>query len=57
MKIHDVFYPNLLRKAVDNLLPGQCNSPLSPTVVDDKKEWEVDNTLDAKRGRGKKVVF
>ena len=57
MKIHDVFHPNLLQKAANNLLPGQRNSLLPPTVVDNKKEWEVDNILDAKRGKGKKVVF
>ena len=57
MKIHNVFHPNLLLKVADNPLPGQRNSPLPPTVMDNKEEWEVDNILDAKRGKGKKVVF
>ena len=57
MKIHDVFHPNLLREIANDPLSGQRNSPPPPTVVDNKKEWEVDNILDAKHGRGKKVVF
>ena len=57
MKIHDIFYPNLLQKATNNPLPGQRNSPLPSTVVDNEEEWEVDNILDVKHGRGKKVVF
>ena len=58
IKIHDVFHPNLLQKAATDLLPGQQNSSPSPTVVDDEERWEVDNILDAKRGRGgKKVLF
>ena len=57
MKIHDIFHPNLLWKAATNPLPSQRNSPLPPTVVDDKKKWEVDDILDAKRGRGDKKVL
>ena len=57
MKIHDIFHSNLLQKAADNPLPGQCNSPLPSTVMNDKKKWDVNNILDAKHGRGKKVIF
>ena len=58
MKIYDVFHPNLLQKAVNNSLPNQQNISPPPTVVSDKEEWEVDNILDAKHGRGgKKVLF
>ena len=58
MKIHDVFHLNLLQKAADNPLPGQQNSPLPPTVMNDKEKWEVDNILDTKCGKGgKKVLF
>ena len=58
MKIHDVFHPNLLRKAATDPLPSQQNSSLPPTVVNNKEEWEVDDILDAKHGKGgKKVLF
>ena len=57
MKIHNVFYSNLLWKAADNPLFSQRSSPSPPTIVDNKEEWEIDNILDAKHGRGKKVVF
>ena len=38
IKIHDVFHLNLLQKAVNNLLPGQWNSPPPPTVVNNKEK-------------------
>ena len=58
MRIHDVFHPSLLRKASADPLLGQHNEPAPPVLVDDKKEWEVDNILDARRvGRSRKVQF
>ena len=57
MKIHDVFHPNLLRKVATDPLPSQQNSPLPPTVMDDEEEWEVNDILDAKRGRGNKKLL
>ena len=57
MRIHDVFYPNLLRPAATDPLPGQHNKPEPPVVVDGEEEWEVDDILDAKRGKGKKLLF
>ena len=58
MKIHDIFHSNLLCKAATDLLPGQQNSPPLPTVINNEKEWEVNNILDAKQDKGsKKMLF
>ena len=57
IKIHDIFHPNLFQKAADDSLPDQRNSPLLSMVVDNKEKWEINNILDAKHDRGKKVVF
>ena len=48
MKIHNVFYLNLLRKALTDPLTNQVNEPLSPVIINNKKEWEVEDILDAK---------
>ena len=57
MKIYDIFHPNLLWKAVNNLLPGQHNAPPLPIVSNDEEKWEVDNILDAKHEKGRKLLF
>lgn len=57
MKIHNVFHSNLLRPAAKNPLLGQHNAPPLLIAIDDKEEWEVDNILDTKCEKGKKVLF
>ena len=58
MKIHNVFHPSLLWKASADPLLGQHNKPAPLVIVDEEKEWEVDNILDARRvGRSRKVQF
>ena len=38
MKIHNVFYPNLLQKASTDPLTGQVNEPAPPVIIDNEEE-------------------
>ena len=51
MKIHDVFYISLLRSAVKDSLSEQILDLSSSVIVDNEKEWEVDDILDARKFR------
>ncbi len=51
MRVHDVFHSDLLRSAVDDLLPGQKNEPSGSIVVNDEDEWEIDDILNSRRYR------
>ena len=48
MKIHNVFHPNLLRKAFTDPLTSQVNEPAPPVIIDNEEEWEVEDILDAR---------
>ena len=48
IKIHNVFYPNLLQKVSINLLTGQINKPASSIIINNEEEWEVENIFNAK---------
>ena len=56
MRIHNVFPLSLLRLAAKDLFPGQHNDLLPPVVVNNKKKWEVNNILNAKK-HGRQVLF
>ena len=45
MKIHNIFYLNLLQKASTNLLTGQINKQILPIIINNKKEWKVEDIL------------
>ena len=48
MKIDNVFYSNLLQKALTDPLTNQINKLLPPVIINNKKEWKVENILNAK---------
>ena len=53
MKIHNVFYPNLLQKASTDPLTNQVNEPPPLFIINNEEEWELEDNLDARSYRGK----
>jgi hypothetical protein len=55
--IHPTFHALLLRKDPGDPLPGQHQPPPPPINVNDQPEYEVDNILDSRLFRGKRLQF
>ena len=54
IRIHPVFYVDLLRSAADNPLPYQVQEPPPPVEIDGIEEWDVEDVVDSRwkrRGR------
>ena len=52
MNVHNVFLPDCLRKAANNLLPGQLNKPPPLVVVTGDIEYEVKEVLAVRKLHG-----
>jgi hypothetical protein len=55
--IYLVFSTDKLRRASNDPLWGQYNLLLLLIVIANDKEWEVEQLLNYKRGRGKKLLY
>jgi len=53
IKVYNVFYAKLLRKAPENPVPGQGLPPPAPVVVTEQDEWVVDSIRASKLCYGK----
>ena len=49
VKIFDIFHLNLLRKAFENSLFEQINEFAPSIIIDDEKEWKMNDILDARK--------
>lgn len=55
MKIHPVFHVSLLTPDPNDPLPGQEYPQPGPILVQDEEEYEVEDILDVKKGRGNRL--
>ena len=53
MKIHNVFYFNLLQKLLTILLTNQVNKLQPPIIINNKEEWKVKSIFDTRSYQGK----
>ena len=53
MDIHPIFHVKRLRKAANDPIPGQELPRPEPVILENEEEWEVEDILDVKVGRGR----
>jgi hypothetical protein len=53
--IHPVFHVSMLEPSTPNSIPGRTNSPPPPVEIDGELEYEVEEILDSKLDRRKRI--
>ena len=53
MKIHSIFHLNLLQKTSTDLMTNLINETFYLIIINNKKEWEVEDILNAKSYQNK----
>jgi len=48
MKIHPVFHVSLLESVIENIIPERYQLPPSPIIINNNKEFEVEEILDSR---------
>jgi hypothetical protein len=58
MKIHDIFYFSLLRKAANDSLSNQILKSSSSIIINEKEEYELNDVLNFRKiERNKKLQY
>ena len=53
MKIHNVFHLNLFQKTSTDLFTNQVNKLPLPVIINNTKEWKIEDIFNAKSYRSK----
>jgi hypothetical protein len=55
--VHPVFHVSILKKGTPEKIKGRRQQQPDPVTVNGEEEWEVDEVLDCRKKRGKKIEY